>query len=131
MSNADWIIGYEAGFKVGLKKDDPEMDGTDAAHPAWWRGVDYTHLQLVNGVNKVLDGEAVNAGVASQPWEALRQRLYDIRTLLGIAERVVDFTRKDLYSSTIQRTVATWDKVRRDYEQRVQGIRAASAKEIA
>ena len=115
MSNADWIIGYETGFKVGLKKDDPEMDGTDAAHPAWWRGVDYAHLQLVNGVNKILDGEAVNAGVASQPWEALRQRLYDIRTMLGIAERVMLWA---LPSDSLNRK--QWDKVRADYTRRRQ-----------
>ena len=27
--------------------DDPELDATDRAHPAWWRGHDYTFRQMM------------------------------------------------------------------------------------
>lgn len=30
------------GIPMGLREDDPMFDCTDGAHPAWWRGHDYT-----------------------------------------------------------------------------------------
>ena len=128
MSNADWILGYEAGFKVGLKKDDPEADGTDFAHPAWHRGNEHAFLVAVHEVNDILDGTASNVGISIEPWQSLRQRLYDIRTLLSIAERIVGQVEYD-HNSKFYLNISQWYKVRRDYAQRVQGIRAANAKE--
>jgi hypothetical protein len=109
-------IGYANGFAA--YKDDPELDSTDFAHPAWRRGNEHAHFEFVYQVNKILDGELSNEGTSSMPWEALRQRLYDIRTLLGIAERVIGFARHNLFADTIQRTIATWDKIRADYDRR-------------
>jgi hypothetical protein len=37
--------------------DDPQWDGTDAAHPAWWRGNDRGVEAVVQIVNGVLDGQ--------------------------------------------------------------------------
>ena len=37
--------------------DDPLWDGTDAAHPAWWRGNDAGVLATVRIVNEILDGK--------------------------------------------------------------------------
>jgi hypothetical protein len=113
---------YASGYQYAMGKDDPEMDATDFAHPAWWRGNERAFLTAVHEVNDILDGTASNVGINIEPWQSLRQRLYDIRTLLGIAERVMnDATVGVVYPVS----TATWNKVRADYEQRVQGIRAA------
>lgn len=69
--------------------DDPVMDGTDFAHPAWWRGHEYSFTRSCKEINDILDGTKANVGTSVQPWQQLRQRLYDIRAMLGIAERVV------------------------------------------
>ena len=41
----------------GYRLDDPEMDATDGAHPAWWRGHDHTAVvmlaQAVNALGRV------------------------------------------------------------------------------
>lgn len=37
--------------------DDPEMDATDGAHPAWWRGCDYGVEQVCRIIGAVLDGD--------------------------------------------------------------------------
>lgn len=55
--------------------DDPETDGTDFAHPAWWRGEKHGAHSICRGVNEVLDGEPAGAGVAGEPWEGMRRRL--------------------------------------------------------
>jgi hypothetical protein len=123
MSNADWNLGYEAGFKVGLKKDDPMLDGTDFAHPAWHRGNERAFLTAIHEVNDILDGTASNVGISIEPWQSLRQRLYDIRTLLGIAERIVGQVEYG-HNSKFYLNISQWYKVRRDYARRVQGIRA-------
>jgi hypothetical protein len=103
---------YSEGFEDG-RLDNPEADGTDFAHPAWWRGNEHAHLQFVDQVNKILDGELANESTSTMPWEALRQRLYDLRTLLGIAERVITWA---LPSDSLMRK--QWDKVRADYAKR-------------
>lgn len=115
-------VSYKEGFEAG-RRDDPEMDGTDFAHPAWHRGNEHAFLVAVHEVNDILDGTASNVGISIEPWQSLRQRLYDIRTLLGIAERIVGEAQN---FATFKLNVSQWHKVRRDYEQRVQGIRAAN-----
>jgi hypothetical protein len=55
--------------------DDPELDGTPFAHPAYWRGSDHTIKVLCDKINRILDGEDVCHGVCSEPWESTRQRL--------------------------------------------------------
>lgn len=95
-------------------EDDPMADCTDFAHPAWWRGQEHAHLQFVTMVNRILDGEPASGGLSTMPWEALRQRLYDLRTLLGIAERVI------LEQSRYCLNSKQWFKVRADYDKRRQ-----------
>jgi hypothetical protein len=58
--------------------DDPELDGTDFAHPAWWRGHEYTTDMFCRNVNKILDGKDHGRGSNYEPWGALRRRLLDI-----------------------------------------------------
>lgn len=64
-----------AELRAAVRQDDPECDGTDAAHPAWWRGMDHGVVATIAGVKRILDGEDDGRGVASEPWESLRRRL--------------------------------------------------------
>lgn len=72
-----------------LHNDYPEMDGTEFAHPAWWRGHDHGLAVVCRKVNAILDGIESN-GIASEPWHSLQQRLYAIRSLLNYAQNVMD-----------------------------------------
>jgi hypothetical protein len=57
-----------------LVPDWPGNDGTDFAHPAWWRGNDAAVASLCYIITRILDGEAVS-GVCAEPWESTRRRL--------------------------------------------------------
>ena len=107
------VAAYRLGYAEGNKADDPEMDGTDFAHPAYLRGEEHAAKIICKMVNDILDGTASKAGTASNPWQQLRQRLYDIRTLLGIAERAV----MSLNVDDLNRE--QWYKVRNDYAKRL------------
>lgn len=59
---------------AGEKADDPELDGTDFAHPAWWRGNDAGVASTIQIVNEILDGRHMGKfGDASL--QALYERL--------------------------------------------------------
>jgi hypothetical protein len=58
--------------------DVPECDGTDAAHPAWWRGHEQAVASLCQLINQILDGKKRGNGIASEPWESTRNRLHDL-----------------------------------------------------
>ena len=58
--------------------DNPDCDGTDYAHPAYWRGHDQTVSSLCQQINKILDGQDDGRGVANEPWESVRRRLLKI-----------------------------------------------------
>lgn len=60
------------------RKDNEELDGTDAAHPAWWRGNDAGVAQVCAQINAILDGADVS-GTASEPWEPTRRRVAEAR----------------------------------------------------
>ena len=60
---------------IQLAKDDPEMDATDFAHPAWWRGNDQGVIVLCGMINKILDGNDAGHGTSHEPWESTRRRL--------------------------------------------------------
>jgi hypothetical protein len=55
--------------------DDPELDGTDFAHPAYWRGHDDSCRTFCQKVNEILDGKDGGHGIAHEPWESTRRRL--------------------------------------------------------
>ena len=114
------VYRFAEAYHEYMKKqeDDPEMDGTDYAHPAGWRGNEHAHLMFVDQVNKILDGELANKGTSSMPWEALRQRLYDIRTLLGIAEYIIRTIESSRVPKMCKTRITTWDKIRADYDRR-------------
>lgn len=54
--------------------DDAELDGTDAAHPAYWRGTDAGFASMCQQVSELLDGKS-STGVCAEPWNSLRHRI--------------------------------------------------------
>lgn len=62
-------------------KDCPEMDATNFAHPAWWRGHEHTINVLCQKINQILDGQDDGKGISSEPWESVRRKLLDIMRL--------------------------------------------------
>ena len=120
MANSDWILGYEAGFKVGLKKDDPEMDCTDAAHPAWWRGYEHGSASCINEVNRILDGDTSLQGACNEPWQSLRLRLFDIREMLGIAEYIIRTIQSSRVPKMCKTRIMEWFATRAAYNLRTQ-----------
>ena len=61
--------------------DNPDMDATDAAHPAWWRGHEHGAASIVTVIRKILDGKDLGLGYgwSHEPWHALRRDLLEIR----------------------------------------------------
>jgi len=61
--------------------DYPDADGTDNAHPAWWRGCDAGAQMTVEWVHRVLDdiqsGTEPKGTCGSNALNMLRDRLYN------------------------------------------------------
>ncbi len=64
--------------------DDPIFDGTDGAHPAWWRGHLHTADQHCKLTNEILDGKDADGGTANEPWESTRRRLRELAHKPGL-----------------------------------------------
>lgn len=66
-------------LEPGVEKlicDDPSLDGTDCAHPAFWRGVDYGIAGLIIRIERILAKKDNGSGVIGNPKiEALRRKL--------------------------------------------------------
>lgn len=76
--NRDDLIDAVKKLAASLKQETPdnsELDATDGAHPAWWRGHDHATKVFCQKVNEILDGKDDGSGVASEPWESTRRRL--------------------------------------------------------
>lgn len=74
-------------------KDHPELDATDGAHPAWWRGYDHAFAVVCQKVHEILDGKDAGHGVNNEPWHSTRRRLLDAaaaKESLAEAERERD-----------------------------------------
>jgi hypothetical protein len=66
------VFGREA---PGCAHDDPELDATDGAHPAWWRGNDYGVEACARGIEQALAHPIFHAGAeyGSETWgQAIR-----------------------------------------------------------
>lgn len=59
-------------------KDDKKLDGTDYAHPAWWRGHDSGCDGIVLALNDVLDGKKKGGIFGSPSLQKLRERIENI-----------------------------------------------------
>lgn len=64
--------------------DNPELDGTDGAHPAWWRGDEHGTEMVMREVNKWLDGAPVKGSYGSQRLNEMRERVSDLRGALNL-----------------------------------------------
>lgn len=58
--------------------DDAELDGTDGAHPAWWRGHEHSVRVMCEMINAILDGKDNGHGVSPEPWESTRRRMLNL-----------------------------------------------------
>lgn len=57
-----------------------EVDGTDAAHPAYWRGHDDSCALGCSLVAELCASPKGDAGVSMQPWQAAREAIIALRT---------------------------------------------------
>lgn len=65
-----------AALEARTPANDPELDSTDFAHPAWWRGHHQTTEMFCRHVQAILDGRDVkDESVVPEPWHTIRQRL--------------------------------------------------------
>jgi hypothetical protein len=71
-----------------LRADNQATDGTDAAHPSYWRGCSATFAAMSEQLRKILDGEDDCSGVCQEPWDSLRRRVLDLRQQLATAKAV-------------------------------------------
>lgn len=56
--------------------DAPDLDGTDGAHPAWWRGCDHGVSMTVRSLTRTLDGLDDGSGAyGSSEMETMRRRI--------------------------------------------------------
>lgn len=76
---------------AGHRQDDPMMDATDGAHPAWWRGHDHTARVFCQIVTKILDGQDDGHGFNVEPWGTVRQRLLALTEQAAELGRVVEW----------------------------------------
>lgn len=61
--------------------DDPDFDGTDAAHPAWWRGNDRGVEAMCEIIEKTMRGE--NVGNNSYGLPRISAIVKNLNNLLG------------------------------------------------
>lgn len=76
-------------------RDDPSMDATDYAHPAWWRGNEAGVLGAVSRIREAIemdDGEGVLGGA---DLERLRRDVLAGRERLRLAEAVCEAVLRD------------------------------------
>jgi len=61
-----------------VRVDFPELDCTDAAHPAWWRGHDHGAESICREAARILDGGEIH-GSCAEPWETVRKRIAELK----------------------------------------------------
>ena len=62
-----------------LKKDDPQWDATDAAHPAFWRGEKYGTWEATRLIADVLSGKNDRTGRMNEPVETMRDSVFKLK----------------------------------------------------
>lgn len=79
-SSIDWLI-KAANLITNTPIDYPDADGTDDAHPAWWRGHQQAALVFCQLMNEILDGKDDGRGFNYEPWHSTRRRLIEVSKL--------------------------------------------------
>lgn len=69
-----------------LVMDYSDADGTDAAHPAWWRGYDHGVASTMQIINRILDGGRDGGTFGYRPLEELANRIGALRSPLVSVE---------------------------------------------
>jgi len=87
---ARYLHGMGRPARMTAWVDEPDMDATDGAHPAWWRGNDAGVESTCVAVHRALDGKDDGAGVAAEPWESLRRRLLAMARLPDPRDVIAD-----------------------------------------
>lgn len=59
--------------------DNPDLDATDGAHPAWWRGEEYGARSVVREMLKVLTEPRHNGKFSSSEMNELREKIWALR----------------------------------------------------
>lgn len=73
--SAAWFGSHLLG-----KKDNPELDGTDKAHPAWWRGRDAGALGAASNIlDCIYDSNGIPPKVRSWQLQRALSALYELR----------------------------------------------------
>ncbi len=55
-----------------------DIDCTDYADAAWWRGQEYAANSICYRINELIDNQEEYAGVASEPWETTRKKIFEL-----------------------------------------------------
>lgn len=72
---------------AALHPDDPELDATDGAHPAWFRGEEHATKRVVGRLQKAIDGDDDGAGgISYAPLEKLRRDILALKANAARAE---------------------------------------------
>jgi hypothetical protein len=62
----------------GWSFDNPDLDGTDGAHPAWWRAYDSACGIMCSKIEDILTGKDIGEGTSNPPWQPIRERLINL-----------------------------------------------------
>lgn len=93
--------------------DNPEFDGTDAAHPAWWRGHHQTTAMFCHHVQAILDKRDVkDESVSMEPWHTIRQRLLELVTRVEVQACTINDQIAQLESA--QKEADKWRRIRKN-----------------
>lgn len=72
------ILGVQAVVpEIMNPPDNPKLDGTDFAHPAWWRGYRQAVHTLGSEIIDILDGQFTE-GIATEPWHTTAKKIEDL-----------------------------------------------------
>ena len=80
------VFGYSAVryLLACAFRDDPELDATDGAHPAWWRGNDHGVAAATDIIKNALEGKAGEGTLGFEPLQRVREQIY--HTLKGLRD---------------------------------------------
>jgi hypothetical protein len=101
--------------------DDPELDATDGAHPAWWRGYIYGVAHTVDVVIAMINGTAPSGGKFSMPeLNLLAERIASLR---ASARYAGDWKRaaKRIWTRAVPDTLGRYHCAARDVRMRRHG----------
>lgn len=67
-------------------QNDPALDGTDGAHPAYWRGCDAAFSSMSQQALEILNGKEP-VGVCQEPWQSIRKHIWELRAFKEACEK--------------------------------------------